>query len=172
MPAWLAYAWPFRRFELATSLRPDEVERRLSSELDPDRFGLFGTPGSRSWIGAVEGGRLRMQRRIAHRNSFLPVVRVAIAPASHGATLDVRLAMHPLVIAFMAVWMSIACLIVVAGLVALATQGSPFVLFALLFPAAGTGIVAFGFGREARIAEDFLRGALPPAAGASVGPFR
>lgn len=168
----LRLLWPFRRFTLETPLTPDEVVARLSAEVDPERFGFFGVPGDRPWIGSVGPGRVEMRRRIGYKNSFLPQVSATIAPASRGATVDVRMAMHPLVIAFMLFWLSGASLGALAGLAAMVTQGNPGFVFVLLFPAFGVGLVAFGFGREANIAEDLLRSMVPPHAGPSLGPFR
>ncbi len=166
------FLWPFRRFTLETPLTPDEVVTRLTPEVDPERFGLFGAPGERPWIGSVGPGRVEMRRRIAYKNSFLPLVSATIAPASRGATVDVRMAMHPVVIAFMLFWLSGTSLGALAGLAAMVTQGNPGFLLVLLFPAFGIGLVALGFGREANIAEDLLRSMVPPHTGPSPGPFR
>lgn len=83
---------PGRSFVLDSPLGVEELTRRLELAFD----------------GTFAGGRIRMMRRVRGRNSFRPVVDGQILPGSVGSRLNVRLRLHPLILAIGAVFALIA----------------------------------------------------------------
>jgi hypothetical protein len=83
---------PGRPVLLDSPLGVEELTRRLSVAFD----------------GTVADGRVRIMRRVRGRNSFRPVVDGRILPAPGGSRIDVRLRLHPLVLAFGGVFALVA----------------------------------------------------------------
>jgi hypothetical protein len=73
-----------RAVVLESPLGVEELRRRLEREFD----------------GTVADGRFSMMRRTRGRNSFRSVVEGQIVPDAGGARLNVRLRLHPLILAF------------------------------------------------------------------------
>lgn len=84
--------YPGRSIELHSPLGVEELTRRLELAFD----------------GTVADGRLRMMRRVRGRNSFRSVVDGQILPGSAGSRLNVRLRLHPLILAIGAMFALIA----------------------------------------------------------------
>lgn len=84
--------YPGRSIVLDSPLGVEELTRRLELAFD----------------GTFTDGRVRMMRRVRGRNSFRPVVDGQILAASSGSRLKVRLRLHPLILAFGAVFALIA----------------------------------------------------------------
>jgi hypothetical protein len=132
--------YPGRSLALDSPHGVEEVARRLTAAFD----------------GTIAGGRVRVMRRVRGRNSFRPLVDGRILPESGGSRLQVRLRLHPVVLAFGA-WFA-----VMAGTVAAIAApeipvvgGSP-----LLVGVLGMAGVAFVFALlgsiEARISTRLL----------------
>jgi hypothetical protein len=124
--------------------------------------------GSRIVVGTVSQRRLRltaMSPRV--RNSFRPVLRAELTPASDGCVLTGTIGWHAVVRVFNFVWLSGVALFFLTGVVgavglAAAGQGASalgmlaFAALALGFAAFFMGLLALG-GRSGRKDEEFLR---------------
>lgn len=88
----LELLYPGRPLVLDSPLSAEELTRRLAAAFE----------------GTCVDGRLRVMRRVRGRNSFRPVVEGHIRRAPPGSRLDVRLQLHPLVLAFGAVFALVA----------------------------------------------------------------
>ncbi len=175
---------PWRDFVVDTSWPPGVAHTEIAKEVATPRWmgvageGASGT-GDALFVGRAEGpGRFRFTRRIGYRNSFRPVIQVVVEASHHGGSrLRVRMRLHPFVMVFVGLWLTLATLIgLPVGVLGLA-QGQIAALVGLVMPLFGVGITCIPFAVEARIAERALRDlfaaapALPeqPATG---GPFR
>jgi len=145
---------PWRDFTIETSWSPTVAAVELQKRIGERRF--FGG-GDTPFTGTVDGSVFRFSRRIAYRNSFLPMIVAVIEPSHHnGARIRVQMRLHVLVMVFMAVWMTGATLAGLVGLTALA-RGQPAGLAALAFPLFGAALSTIPFALEARLAERLLR---------------
>ena len=90
--------------------------------------------------GTIADNTFRLQRNIQYRNSFLPVIRGRVDPTESGSEIRLEMSIHPLVMAFLAVWFTfvvLACLATLFGTIA----GTPLPLPVLF----GTwGMLLFG----------------------------
>jgi hypothetical protein len=88
-------------FELFRSGRPILLDSPLDVKELRRRIEL-------AFDGTVADGRVSVMRRVRGRNSFRSVVHGQIRPESGGSRLDVRLRLHPLILAFGAVFALVA----------------------------------------------------------------
>jgi hypothetical protein len=148
---------PWRAFDIGTSWSPAVAVIELKKSVDQHTL-FFGGGGNAPFVGDVRGEtKFLFRRRIAYRNSFLPIIRVVVEPSHHGGTrLRVTMRLHLFVTAFMAVWMTGGAVGAVGGLAAV-FAGQPAGLVALAFPLFGAGLVGIPFALEARRAESLLR---------------
>ena len=146
-----------------TSWAPHVARIELRKNMDEPK--LLSTPGEAPFIGkAISDVELHFHRRIAYRNSFLPRIRATLEPSYHGGSrLRVRMQLHPLVLAFMGVWMTFATFGGLAIGIAALAHGQIAGLFALAFPVLGASICSIPFAIEARNAEGLLRDIFAPA---------
>jgi hypothetical protein len=108
--------YPGRSFVLDSPVGVEELTRRLQLAFD----------------GTIADGRFRMMRRVRGRNSFRSVVDGRIVPGSGGSRLNVRLRLHPLILAIGAVFALIAgTLAAVASPEIPVVGGSPLLVRAL-----------------------------------------
>ncbi|WP_118976034.1 hypothetical protein [Taibaiella koreensis] len=98
---------PAEHISFKTSLGKEEVLQRLTTMLTPPPH------SSRSFWGGFSGaaykGKIAMDgfaisREIRYRNSFLPRISGKIYTDVDGATIEVRMRLHPLVLAFICIW--------------------------------------------------------------------
>jgi hypothetical protein len=156
--------FPWRTFDLATLLTPNEAAKLFAEHVGEGRT-FRGT--------RVDESHFEVSRKIAYKNSFLPVISVAFEPrTSGGAIVHVGMRLHLVVAAFGIFWMTGATL---GGLVAVGagvTNHDPkIVLFGACFPLAGAAMFSGGFGFEASRAETILRDMFPePPEG--LAPYR
>ena len=150
--------YPGRSLALDSPHGVDELTRRLTAAFD----------------GTIAGGRLRVMRRVRGRNSFRSFVDGRILPESGGARLHVRLRLHPVVLAFGAMFALMAG--TVAALAAPeipVVGGSPFLVRVLAM--AGVAFVFALLGSlEARVSTRLLADAAdakPYRSGASPPPL-
>ena len=66
--------------------------------------------------GTITDDTFRIQRNIQYFNSFLPVIRGRVEPTESGSEIRLKMSIHPLVKAFMAVWFIPLVLVCVAML--------------------------------------------------------
>jgi hypothetical protein len=112
----------FYRFQIDASIPAATVVDRLRTAVGPMRpfgrnrpAGFFATrpfgadPGEKPeppFVGAVQNESFRIQRNIAHRNSFLPLLDGRISPTPSGARINVTMSMQPLVFVFILCWLA------------------------------------------------------------------
>ncbi len=103
------------------------------------------------FVGQVEEERFRVTRRIAYRNSFLPVVSGKVDATPTGAHVRVSMKPHSFMVLFAAVWVAALTPVTVAILAHVVSHGfSPVVLVLIAFLAASYALVVGGFTLEAR----------------------
>jgi len=103
------------------------------------------------FVGHVDDERFRITRRIAYRNSFLPIVSGKVDATPTGAHVRVSMKPHTFMIVFAAVWVAALTPVTVAIVAHLISHGfSPVVLILIAFLAASYGLVAGSFKLEAR----------------------
>jgi hypothetical protein len=120
-----------RSMVLDSPLAMEELTRRLERAFDE----------------TVADGRFRMMRRVRGRNSFRSVVDGQILPGPGGSRLHVRLRLHPLIVAFGAMFALIAGTLAAVAAPELPVVGDwPFLVRVLAMAA-----VAFVFALLGRI---------------------
>ena len=144
-----------RRLVFVSSLTREDLVTRLEQQVAPPR--LFSTEkGPQPFEGTVAEGRFQMMRSVRGRNSFRPVISGAVTSSGHGARVDVRLQLHPLVMGICAFVLLIGAM---AGSIAIpeyvATGGSPGLVFVLGLAAVFT-VFAIAAAMEARKATRML----------------
>jgi hypothetical protein len=159
---------PWRTFTIETSWSAPVAAAELGNHIGPGR--TFRAPVVASGHNENE---LTFSRAINYRDSFLPVIDVAIAPAPHvGARLTVRIRLNWFVGVFMGFWVAGATLGTLGVAIDAIANERPFGSLALLGPLFYAGLTAFGFAIEARRAEVLLRALFPPASPPPAGPYR
>lgn len=148
---------PWRSFDILTRWSPEVAAVELKKTIHRGTSS-FDQGNDAPFVGDVRvNSEFQFRRRIAYRNSFLPIIRVAVEPLRLGGTrLRVSMRLHALVMAITAVWMTGATLGALAGLPAV-FAGQPVGLIALALPLVGAGFVGIPFGIEAHQAESLLR---------------
>ena len=91
--------------------------------------------------GTITDNTFRIQRNIHYRNSFLPVIRGRVDPTESGSEIRLEMSIHPLVMAFLAVWFAFVVLACLATLFGTIVGDSPFPLLGRLLP---WGMLLFG----------------------------
>ena len=89
--------------ELMSSLSPDECVARLRGAVDAG--GLFFGFGSKPVIGQASKGSVCLRKRIGYGNSFQTFLIGAFEPHGEGSVFRGTAGVHPLVLAFVAVWL-------------------------------------------------------------------
>ncbi len=114
----------FYRFQIDAPVPAATVVDRLRTAVGPMSpfgrnrpAGFFATrpfgadPGEKPdppFVGTVQNDSFRLQRNIAHRNSFLPLLYGRISPTPGGTRINVTMSMQPLVFVFMLCWLAMA----------------------------------------------------------------
>ncbi len=108
---------PFENFYITTSLKPAEVQERLSQEVEPVQGfsfkNLFSARSGAYFSGYVANGTFDFKRVIYYRNSFLPVIKGTTETYLNGSRVHVKMRMDISVIVFMGLWLGV---IGIAGL--------------------------------------------------------
>ena len=102
---------PYRRFSIDTGLGHVETLERLRAMVAPSRWSwgaLFGARPDKPFTGEIDDARFNLSRVIRYRNSFLPQIRGRVTAGAAGTEIKGTMAIHPLVGAFMAVWLGAA----------------------------------------------------------------
>jgi hypothetical protein len=98
---------PFEHIQYSTTLKEEEVRKRLQDFIDTQKEASFWSLGNRSgkpYEGEIWGSQFTMSRIIFYRNSFLPVIKGRIEHSLNGLTIDVKMQLHPVVFAFLIYW--------------------------------------------------------------------
>lgn len=112
---------PTENITYKTALKEDEIIRRLSDSVEPEktvRFSIFSSSSTKSYVGQINGQIFNIKRIIGYRNSFLPRINGIIERDFNGTTIKVRMRLHSLVIVFLCIW----CGVVGLGCIAFLTQ--------------------------------------------------
>jgi len=148
---------PYRRYELVSTNAPSEVEAALRAAVEPERIWRFRA-ATRPFEGEVGDAVFDVRRTIGYRNSFLPQIRGKISAAPEGSRIAITMRLHPLVLAFMILWLGgvgVGCISILFA--ELQKGGAPF---KALGPAGmfifGWVLSAGGFTFEARKASVLL----------------
>ena len=97
---------PYEHLTIETTLAVEEAQRRLAEAVEPRNNVRWPfQTRSKPFEGSITGEQFEISRVISYRNSFLPRINGRIRQGSVGATIDITLAMHPVVMIFMAVWL-------------------------------------------------------------------
>jgi len=169
--AWLRL-WRDERIQLPSSLPVLSALHQLADGVtSPQELFVHGMEpgwGSRIVVGTVSQRRLRLKAMSPWvRNSFRPVLRGELTPASDGCVLTGTIGWHPAVRVFIFVWLTGVAVFFLTGVVgaagfAAAGQGSS-ALGMLAFAAVAVGFAAFFMcllalgGRLGPKDEEFLR---------------
>ena len=169
----------FRTIELRSPLSVVDCVARLREAIDPPSK-LFG---SRPVVGRVDSGGFRLCKRIHYRSSFQTHAMARFREDGAGTRVSCRFGVHPVILVFVAAWMSIVLVVGARGFViALGAVFSsrPEGAAPLALPLTGAmlpaamlvfGAALFGFGRWlARDEERFLTDFLGVTLGAKIVP--
>lgn len=149
---------PYRKLEWSSRLSAAEALAALSRQVEPRRW-LRLSYGPAMFLGTVEGSNFEIERAIQYRNSFLPQVRGTVRQAANGCTISMTMALHPFVLAFAAVWLSLAgtaALIFLASALAERSLSPPALIPAGMF-ALFVLMATASFAYEARKTEKLLK---------------
>ncbi|MGZ3765938.1 MAG: hypothetical protein ACXVB0_13195 [Mucilaginibacter sp.] len=101
--------FPYEIFYITTSLKPAEVQDRLSKEVEPPQRlsfkNLFSFGSGAYFSGYVVNGTFECKRMINYRNSFLPIIKGTTETYLNGSRLHVKMSMHIAVVIFMCFWL-------------------------------------------------------------------
>ena len=150
---------PYKSININTSLTVDEAVQLVSEAIAlPRSFFQGWGKAAREFEGTVSTSGFTISRAIRYRNSFLPILFGKFVPSAQGVRVEVRMTLHPLVIAFAVLWFTF-----VGGFLLLAIGSTLTTLKVdegILLP---IGMLLFfylmvflGFGLEANKAERFL----------------
>jgi hypothetical protein len=145
---------------IETALSIEEAQRRLAGAVEPRQVLRWSLkPRSKPFEGSVDGEQFRISRVIGYRNSFLPQISGRIRQGPQGAVVEATLALHVVVMIFMAVWLLGVGCAGVAVLSATFSRGSfePFGLIPLGMFVFGVLLCTLGFNFEASKAKALLR---------------
>lgn len=97
---------PTENITYKTRLKEDEIIRRLSDCIEPEktfRFGIFSSGSTKSYEGKINGQTFNIKRIISYRNSFLPRINGVIERDFDGLTIKVKMRLHTFVIVFLCI---------------------------------------------------------------------
>jgi hypothetical protein len=142
---------PYRRFEVTSPLSAANAIERLRESVEPKRW-MRVSRDHRVFEGTIDGMQFDVRRIIHYRNSFIPLIRGRIEPAPSGSRLTGTMRIHPVVGAFMVLWLAIVVFIGVPILVGSLSDHwfNPVALVPLIMLAAGITLPFVGFSVEAR----------------------
>lgn len=110
---------PFEDITYRTHLDSEEILKRLHEITEPRKTfrmkGIFGSEDHKPYEGSISGNSFDLTRIIGYRNSFLPVITGTVEDDPSGTRIYVKMRLHPIVMAFLAIWIGIVgigCIIV------------------------------------------------------------
>jgi hypothetical protein len=151
---------PYERFTIETALAIEEAQRRLAEAVEPRKYVRWPLQArSKPFEGSVTREQFEIRRVIGYRNSFLPRISGHIRQGPIGATIDITLALHPVVLSFMAVWLlGVGCAaLVVVSAAFRAGAFEPFGLIPIGMFVFGVLLCTLGFNFEAVKAKSLLK---------------
>ena len=89
-----------------SKLREEEIIRRLTHSIGPEKGFSFGMSGSstKPYEGKINGQTFDIKRTINYRNSFLPRINGFIQRDFDGISIKVNMRLHILIIVFLSIW--------------------------------------------------------------------
>lgn len=110
---------PTENITYKTRLKEDEIIRRLSDCIEPEkifRLGILSSGSTKSYEGQINGQTFSIKRIISYRNSFLPRINGVIERDFDGLTIKVKMRLHIFVIVFLCIWFGLVGLACIAFL--------------------------------------------------------
>ncbi|MGE8432204.1 hypothetical protein [Chryseobacterium joostei] len=98
---------PFERITYRTNLSEQEVFTKLSSFVEPRKYGL-GRNHTKEYEGYVNNNSFEISRVIKYRNSFLPQISGRLQKNNLGTQIEVTMKLNLFVLFFLLVWCSFA----------------------------------------------------------------
>ena len=158
---------PFENYTLLTTLSVDEVRRRISDNIEPNRkfrFAMFRRSSTKPYEGQLLDGTFIINRIISYRNSFLPIITGRISNGFSGTEIKIKMRPHIFVLIFMSFWLGIVGLICLALLATAIAQFrqvlkrgfSPIILIPFGMFIFGCGLITIGFKSESKNSKEFL----------------
>jgi hypothetical protein len=150
---------PYKSISINTSLTVDEAVHLVSAAIAPPRSFFQGwRKAGKEFEGTVSNSSFTISRAIRYRNSFLPFLYGKFVPSAQGVRVEVRMTMHPLVIAFTVLWFTVIASFLLLSIGGMLTtlkidEGILLPIGMLLFFYL---MVFLGLGFEANEAERFL----------------
>lgn len=98
---------PVENITYKTQLKEEEIIRRISDIIEPEkiiRFGVFSSSSTKSYEGQLNGHTFDIKRIISYRNSFLPRINGIIERDFDGMTINIKMRLHILIIVFLCIW--------------------------------------------------------------------
>ena len=98
---------PTENITYKTRLNEDEIIRRLSDHIEPEktfRFGIFSSDSPISYEGQINGQTFNIRRITRYQNSFLPRIYGVLERDSDGLTIKVKMRLHIVIIVFLCIW--------------------------------------------------------------------
>ncbi|MGL5196497.1 MAG: hypothetical protein ACRC8Y_23145 [Chroococcales cyanobacterium] len=151
--------FPSERFRITTYLSPDDVQKKLMAVVDPPPQGLqFQWKRSeKPYKGQLGEHSFQISRVISYRNSFLPQIEGRIQAHRRGSQIEIEMKLHPVVLIFMCVWLSMVGQFALMFLTVLFQEEfEPFFLIPVGMFIFGLGLPFIGFIPEAKGSKKFL----------------
>ncbi|MEM9976038.1 MAG: hypothetical protein AAF808_00255 [Cyanobacteria bacterium P01_D01_bin.2] len=141
---------PYKSFTLETSTPLAQVKQQLASRIEASRLVRSPFSGNHApYQGTISDQGFDIRRTLNRRNSFVPIIQGRFEPHATGTRCHITMQLHPLVLGFMGVWLSLWCM----GVIPIALFGgeSPLTgLFLLVMPLGISAIFLAFFHYEAQ----------------------
>lgn len=155
---------PYESYEIHTALTLEEAFTLLQSDVEPKKWLRFSRR-HKTFEGEVSWQGFKITRIIHYRNSFLPIIRGRFKQGELGLNVNVRMHLHPFVIAFMCFWLGgvgLGICMMGEGIVSGQTDFSPFLLVPFGMLLFVWLMVSGGFWSEAKKTKVLLNDILLP----------
>lgn len=145
---------PFERIIYRTNLSEQEVITRLSSFVEPRKFG-FGRNPIKEYEGSVNNNSFEIQKVIKNRNSFLPQISGTIQKNNGETQIKITMQLHWIVFVFLIFWCGFVVLFLIGILVMEDLKSLEFFspMFMLLFVYA---LTMYGFKSESKKSKEYF----------------
>lgn len=155
---------PYTSFTIETTATIPRLVEQLSQVVEPSRIRWIWNRGKehKYFQGQLHERGFRLSRVIHYRNSFLPLIYGRFEEDPLGTTVHVRMHLHPLVLLFLVVWVTVFTFIVLN--IAWDANAPLGVLSGVAILLLIMGIVTAVFWYEARKARAKLEAILAPVA--------
>jgi len=150
---------PFEKYTVYTSLNPEQIQQQFEQFVELYQpFRKILKVSDKPFNGTIQGQKFTISRNIKYRNSFLPIIKGKITPYQAGSIVDITMSIHPFVIIFTTIWLSIVGMGALSFVLVMISSGK--FMIAGLIPMAmlifGCLLTVIPFKIEAKIAKDFL----------------